>query len=72
MNSHQYGLETLSLETKSPRGLELFPCTHSSLTPWPLGWYKLLCAGSRFLASRLSAMHLRACAQMQRLLVCMS
>lgn len=40
----------LALETKSPLGPELFPCTHSSLTPWPLGWYKLACSGSGFLA----------------------
>lgn len=41
----------LSLEMKSPLGPELFPCTHSSLTPRPLGTYKLVCSGSGLLAS---------------------
>lgn len=48
MNSHQSGLETwmLSLEVKSPLGPALFLCTHSSLMPWPLGYYRLLCGRS--------------------------
>lgn len=45
---------------KSLLGPELFSCTHSSLTPWPLGWNKLLCAGSRFLASSLAPTQPRA------------
>lgn len=44
----------LSLEMKSPLGPELFPCTHSSLTPRPLGTYKLVCSGSGLLASGLA------------------
>lgn len=45
VNSHQSGLETwmLPLEMKSPLGPALFLSTHSSLTLWLLGCYRLLC-----------------------------